>query len=73
VRRVREDFPAGEIIDPDEPGWGNTNLVKRQIARSRTRTGYEERKTTVLTRWEKDLETSENDSQEKRYCIPERV
>jgi len=26
VRRVREDFPAGEIIDPDEPGWENTNL-----------------------------------------------
>jgi len=25
VRRVREDFPAGEIIDPDEPGWGNTD------------------------------------------------
>ena len=25
MRRVREDFPAGEIIDLGEPRWGNTN------------------------------------------------
>jgi len=67
---VREDFPAGEIIDPDEPGWGNTNPVKRQISRSTMRTGYEERKTTVLTRWEKDLEMTENDLQEKDTAFP---
>ena len=59
MRRVREDFPVGEIIDLDEPGWGDMNPVKRQISRSMTGTGYEERKTTVLTRWEKDLEMTE--------------
>ena len=73
MRREREDFPVGEIIDPDEPGWGNTNPVKRQISGSMTRTGYKERKTTVLTRWEKDLEMTENDHQEKKCCIPKRV
>jgi len=70
VRRVREDFAMGEIIDLDEPGWENTNPVKRQISGSRTRTRYEERKTMVLTRWEKDLETTENDPPEKDAAFP---
>ena len=64
MRRVREDFPAGEIIDPDEPGWGNTN------------SGDEADFLVEDEDWvqgEKDLETTKNDSPKKRYCIPERV
>ena len=42
----------------------------RWISWLRTRTGYEEKKTKVLTRWEKDLEMVENDPQKKGTAFP---
>jgi len=37
------------------------------------RTRYKEKKTTVLTKWKKDLEMTENDPPKKRYYISKRV
>ena len=73
MRRVREDFPAGEIIDLDEPGWGNTNPGDKADFPVKDEDRVREEKDDGVDKVGERLRDDQNDPPKKRCCIPERV
>jgi len=73
MRRVREDFLAGEIIDLDEPGWGNMDPGNEADFLVKDKDRVQGEKDNGVDKVGERLRDNRNDPQKKKYCIPKRV